>query len=492
VKNLLFIITCILCLATGQPAFASGNDLPDIGSGANSMVTTDEEYQIGRMVVRGLESADRIMQDPLVKDYIEEVGHKLVVHAHDGDHRFNFFVVKDNTINAFALPGGFIGVNAGLILKTENESELAGVMAHEVAHVTQRHVVRRAQADQKSSMVSTAALIAGLLIAATTGASPDITQAIIMASQGYSAQQQINHTRANEYEADRVGIGFLASAGFNAQSMADFFGTMSRMSGNGGASMPEYLRTHPMESSRIAEAANRAGLVPPANHVDSEGYLLMRERIRVLTAESPEEALRYYQAYTRDRIGAQPVHIRYGQALAMMGRNQLPDALGTFQGLLKERPDTIAFHLGYAQALEASGQTAKALAVYQNAARLFPRNVSVTVAYSEALMAAGNPGLAHTLLLDLLNNIPPTAEQARLIATAASAQGDMANAHYYMSEYHIINGELLMAMDQLRLALNEPALDPVLQARFQARLSEIAEYVPKNARPETAEQHQRR
>jgi predicted Zn-dependent protease len=491
VKPILLFCACLLCLVTGQPAFATGNDLPDIGSAANSMVSTDQEYQIGRMVVRGLESAGRILEDPLVKDYIEEVGHKLVVHAHDGEHRFNFFVVKDSTINAFALPGGFVGVNAGLILKTENESELAGVMAHEVAHVTQRHVVRRAQADQKSSMVSTAALIAGLLIAATTGASPDITQAIIMASQGYSAQQQINHTRANEYEADRVGIGFLAAAGFNAQSMADFFGTMSRMSGNGGSSMPEYLRTHPMESSRIAEAANRAALFPPAHQVDSEGYLLMRERIRVLTADSPEEALRYYQDYTRERSGSHPVHIRYGQALAMMGRNQLPDALGIFQGLLKDRPESIAFHLGYAQALEASGQTSEALRVYENAERLFPRNVPVTVAYAKALMSAGNPALAHKILLDLLNNIPPTLDQARLIATAASAQGDMANAHYYMSEYHIINGELPMAMEQLRLALNTPELDPVLRARFEARLTEIAEYVPKNARPEPAEQPQR-
>jgi predicted Zn-dependent protease len=487
VKLLLLIATAMLCLMSGPPAVAAGNDLPDIGSAADSMISTDEEYQIGRMVVRGLESAGRILDDPLIENYIEDVGHKMVAYAHDGDHRFNFFVVKDNALNAFALPGGFIGVNAGLILQTENESELAGVMAHEVAHVTQRHVVRRAQADQKSSMLSTAALIAGLLIAATTGASADMTTAIVMASQGYSAQQQINHTRANEYEADRVGIGFLASAGFDPTSMADFFGTMSRMSGKSGSAMPEYLRTHPMESSRIAEASDRAAQYPPVVREDSDGYLLMKERLRVLGADSPDAILRYYEDYTRDRPMPHPIQVRYGYALAMMGRNQLPDALGTFGVLLNERPDLIPFHLGYAEALQASGQIAAALKAYENAQRLFPRNVPVSVAYSRALIFAGNPALAHKILLDLLNNIAPTSEQARLIATAASAEGDMANAHYYMSEYHVINGELPMAADQLNLALDVPGLEPVQRARFQARLAEISEYIPQYAKRETTE-----
>ncbi len=475
----LFIAISLICLATGQPVIAAGNDLPDIGSAANSMISTDQEYQIGRSVVKGLENAGRILDDAMLKDYIEEVGHKIVVNAHDGQHRFNFFVVKDTGINAFALPGGFIGVNAGLILETANESELAGVLAHEVAHVTHRHVVRRAQADQKSQILSTAALVAGLLIAATTGASGDMTQAIIMASQGFSAQQQINHTRANEYEADRVGIGFLAASGFNPRSMADFFGTMSRLSGQGGSWMPEYLRTHPMESSRIAEAGNRAAQYPFVERQDSDGYLLMRERLRVLSADSTEDALRYYRDYARDRPAPYPVHMRYGYALAMMGRNQLPDALGTFKQLLDERQDIIAFHLGYASALEASGQIAKALAVYENALRLFPRNVPVTVAFSKSLMVAGNPARAHEILLDLLNNIPPTAEQARLIAMAASAEGDMPNAHYYMSEYHVITGELPMAVDQLKMALAEPTLESVQRARFQARLTEITQYLSK-------------
>ena len=147
---------CFTVLAVHSSiVLGSTDDLPDIGSSADTMISTSEEYRIGRQIVRGLRQAGRVMEDALLDDYIEGLGHKLVVHAHDGEHRFTFFMVRDDAINAFAMPGGFIGVNAGLMLATRNESELAGVMAHEVAHVTQRHVVRRAQSTQRTSMVTT-------------------------------------------------------------------------------------------------------------------------------------------------------------------------------------------------------------------------------------------------------------------------------------------------------------------------------------------------
>jgi len=258
---------------------------------------------------------------------------------------------------------------------------------------------------------------------------------------------------------------------------------MSRLAGLGGSWVPEYLRTHPMESSRIAEAANRAASYPAVQVNSSDGYMLMRERLRVLMAETPEEALRYYKDYTRDMPAPYEPHIRYGYALALLQRHQAVDSLGIFRELLNERPDVIAFHVGYAEALIAIDNIAEGLAAFEEAHRLFPRNVPVTVAYSEALMKEGNPARAHQLLLDLLNNIAPTAEQARLIALAASAEGDMANAHYYMSEFHIINGELPLAVDQLKLALAQPELQIVQRARFQARLEEIQQYLPENSRP---------
>ncbi len=161
-------------------------------------------------------------------------------------HRFTFFAVKDSGINAFALPGGFIGVNAGLVTATRNESELAGVLAHEIAHVTQRHIARSVQNAGRANLASAAAILAAILIGATTGLPSDAVMGTVTAAQGLAVQQQINFTRANETEADRVGIGILAAAGFDPAAMPDFFWTMQQRSGSVGRNIPELLRTHPV------------------------------------------------------------------------------------------------------------------------------------------------------------------------------------------------------------------------------------------------------
>jgi predicted Zn-dependent protease len=473
---LLSLLLTINALDAGK-VYANPEDLPNIGSSANALISTSEEQRVGRIIVKGLRDAGRILEDPLLSDYIDALGHKLIVTAHEGQHRFNFFIVRDPAINAFALPGGYIGVNAGLILATENEGELAGVMAHEIAHVTQRHVVRRVQATQQSSMVSTAALIGALLLGIATGADADAIQAMIVVAQGTAIQQQINYTRSNEQEADRVGIGYLASAGYNPEAMADFFETMSRMAGVSAARVPEFLRTHPMEVNRIAEAKNRARQYPKITSRESQSYPLMRERLRVMLAENEDEALGYYEDVMAQQSRPYPNSLLYGYGLALNRSARYSDATGVFARLLDDNATMIPYRLGLGEAQMGAGDTDAALATYGDAYRLFPRNVPVTVAYSEALLQAGQPARAHQILLDLLNNVAPTPEQARLIALIASAEGDMANAHYYMSEYHILSGNLPMAVEQLRLALAQPKLEDVQRARFSARLAQIQEYV---------------
>ncbi|NBX44497.1 MAG: M48 family peptidase, partial [Gammaproteobacteria bacterium] len=212
-------------------------DLPDIGSGADSTLTLNDEYQIGRSVVRGLREQGLILEDPEINDYLQNLGNRIAAQVPDSNQRFNFFVIRDSGINAFALPGGFIGVNQGLITATTSESQLAGVLAHEIAHVTQRHIARAIQAQGRQSIAATAAMLAAILIGVTTGAS-DAVQAGMVIAQGTAAQQQINFTRSNEYEADRIGIGFLAAAGFDPNGMPDFFETMGRRAGLAGAQVP--------------------------------------------------------------------------------------------------------------------------------------------------------------------------------------------------------------------------------------------------------------
>jgi len=469
------IVALTLLVPTSAPA-ATGDDLPDIGGPANSILSRELEVQIGRSIFRSLVDTNRVMSDPEIQEYIQDVGSKLAAQAQDGEYQFTFFVVNDPAINAFALPGGYIGVHSGLLLASASESELAGVLAHEVSHVTQRHISRAVFANQRNSILTMAAMLGAILLGAVGGGGDAATGAIA-AAQSVAAQQQINFTRANEYEADRVGVGVLAAAGFDPMGMPDFFETLARQTGPLASQAPEFLRTHPVTVNRIAETRERAASLPRPDVRDAQGYSLTRARIRVLTSSTPEKALEFFQGAQRDPKNAGDLGIEYGFALVRTELGQHTEAKTLFSSLLSAHPGVIPFHTGLAAAELALGNRAAAFAGYEKAMGLFPRNVPLTVRYAEALLADGQAKKAHTILLDLLNNVPPTAEQVRLIALAASAAGDTADAHYYMAEMHLIKGDVIMAADQLRLALSIPGLDNVQKSRFTSRLAQIQEWL---------------
>lgn len=483
----LLLLAAFASFATVAAAQTSSPDLPDIGNPADAVLTPSEEYRVGAMIVRQLRDQNQIVEDPEVDEYIQDIGSRIAAQAQDGQQRFHFFVVKDSGINAFALPGGFIGVNYGLILTTTNESQLASVIAHEVAHVTQRHIARAINAQGRQSLTSAAAILAAILIGAVSG-SGDAIQGGIAAAQGAAAQQQINFTRSNENEADRVGISFLANAGFDPREMANFFEIMGRRYYvYEKTRLPEFIQSHPVTSNRIAETRARAAQYDHTKHIeDSVGYTLIRERLRVITAPK-EQDLRPY--YTQRLSGKNPrLADQYGMALAQVARNEPKKAVSLLGPLTDDHEGAILLQVAFAQAEADASMTNDALATFAQAMKLFPRNVPLTVRYAEALMKADRPKQAHEILLDLFNNVPPTPSQIRLTALAASAAGDMGDAYYYMSEYHISSGELPLASQQLELALASPNLTPVQKERFQARLDEIREYLAEDRRAARARQ----
>ncbi|HZF17686.1 MAG TPA: M48 family metalloprotease [Steroidobacteraceae bacterium] len=456
-----------------------GDDLPDIGTPADTALSQNDEYQIGLMVIKGLRDAGQILEDPEATEYLQSIGSRLATHATEGHVPFQFFVVKDHTINAFALPGGFVCVNSGLILATANESELAGVMAHEIAHVTQRHIARGIRAQSKSGMASAAALLAAILIGAATG-SADAAQAGIVLAQGAAAQQQLNFSRAAEYEADRVGITYMGAAGFDARAMPAFFDTLNRKSGGPGR-VPEFLQDHPVTSNRIAEAKNRADQMPKIKATDSVSFALVRERLRVFALDDGGDPV---ESYRRAAISANaPGDSRqYGDALARIEGGHADTATVELAQLIQQHDDVILYRSAYGQALAKSGDVPGALRSFETAMGLFPRNVPLTVRYAETLLGAGQADKAHHVLLDLFNVVPPTPDQIRLTALAANSAGDVADAYFYMSEYHIVGGDLALAASQLQMALAVPGLTQIQRARFQARLEQIREVLPKNQR----------
>ena len=461
----------------------SFSELPDIGTPADSILTPADEYQLGGMVIKELRDAGQIMEDPEISEYVQGVGDRLVGHTAESSaaRRFHFYVIKEADINAFALPGGYVCINLGLILATKSESELAGVMAHEISHVTQRHTVRQIQAAQRGSLLATAAMLAAILAGAAAHDS-NVGLAGVMASQSASIQAQLNYSRESEYEADRIGIGVMAASGFEPAGMAAFFETMGRRTGAAGpnAKIIEFLQTHPVTSARVAEAKARAAAYPVVRPVDSVSYSLTRERLRVFSVPVGQSAEAYYGDVAA--LGdVAPDYRRYGHALALMQDRQWAAAVPELRELVQQHADVIDYHTALGQALLGAGDTAGSQAVLQRAMELFPRNVPVTVRYAETLMQAGNPKLAHAVLLDLFNVINPTQPQIRLIALAANAAGETAEAYYYTAESYVQNGDLLLAINTLRIALSTPDITPIQRSRFKARIDELKEYLPARA-----------
>jgi predicted Zn-dependent protease len=477
-------LAACVSLVAPAPLFAQqvepeiNEQLPDMGTAAQSTLSLEDEYSLGRMVMRGLRESGRVIEDPELSEYLQSLGLRLSSQAHDGNRNFNFFVVKDPAINAFALPGGFIGVHAGLLMETDSESELAGVLAHEVAHVTQRHIARSIQNQSRASLVSTAAMLAAILIGAAGGGGSNATMGAISAAQGLAVQNQINFTRENEYEADRVGIGIMAQAGFDPSGMPKFFETMGRRTQLGPDQVPELLRTHPVTSARIAESKARAAQYPAIEAHDSLSYSLMKERLRVLATPAGQDARDYYASVIENEADASEAQV-YGRALAQVQAGDAAAAIPTLERMRAEQPQVLQFHTALGQAQLAAGDVKGALDTLEKARVLAPRNVPVTVRYAEALMRSNRPKRAHEVLLDLFNNVPPSQEQIRQTAMAANAAGDVADAYSYMAEYHLMSADLPLAINQLELALSVPNLTEVQRQRFVARLAELRSALPK-------------
>jgi predicted Zn-dependent protease len=323
-------------------------------------------------------------------------------------------------------------------------------------------------------------MLAAILLGAVAGSS-DLGMAGVMAGQSAAAQQQINFTRDNEYEADRVGISTLAAAGFDPNSMASFFETLGRRYGMGDADnmrILEFLQTHPLSSQRVAEARNRAAAYPTVRPVDSTGYRLARERLRVMTLPvGADPRTIYADAGSADDPNVAEYRY-YGRALALVAAGDAAEAVPIFRDLVRRHPTVIEYHTALGEAQLAAGQVRQARETLARAKELFPRNVPVTVRYADALLRADEPKLAHSVLLDLFNNVPPTQAQVRQIALAASAAGEAAEANYYMAEYHVMSGELPLAIETLRVALATPDLTAVQRSRFRARIDELKEYLP--------------
>lgn len=461
-------------ITTDLPS-AINSELPDLSSPASGLLDKQGQYELGYSVMMQMRQQNALFNDPETSEYIQQIGQRLASQSADGGGYFHYTVLKSDELNSFAVTGGWVFVFTSMIAFCHTESELAAVMAHETAHIVQNHVLRAIQDQQQASMMSLAAMLGAILLGALGGGGGDAIEGGILASQGLAAQHQINFTRSEEEEADRVGMGYLAAAGFDPQAMGDIWVLMMQQQSLQNSWVPAMLQDHPVDSVRIADARERAGQYPPTPDKSSSDFYLIRERVRVLTAPGDEDIQKAYAQKVAN--GDHSLATMYGDALALMQDNQASKAVPILKKLIAEHGDLHLLYSALGQAQAKAGDMKQALATFRLAMELFPRNVPVTIRYAQTLMADGKNAQAHDVLLDLFNNVEPTPDQIELTARAAGAAGDLGDAYYYMGEYQIADGNLPLAAQQYQLALRTPHLTNVQRKRISARLREVREYL---------------
>ncbi len=507
------LFSASLTLAAGS-AFAADVRLPDFGSSADVLLTPDLERRYGEQMLREMRAANLIFDDPQIRDYIDALGYRLVAQSERPDRDFTFFVLRDVSLNAFAMPGGYIGVHAGLIATAETESELAAVLAHEVAHITQRHLARAFESASKSQLPIALAMLGAIVAAQAAGnSSGDLAQAAVVGGTALLQQQMINFTRGNEYESDRIGIQTLGRAGFDVDGMADFFARMHRANRANGSQIPEFLRTHPVDTTRIAEAKERAALIrgegrPRAD--DSEttlsmpltvpriaaqpavaspvdrsastalpAFLVFRERTRALASPTPSLLAQDYRRNLEAGSGKDPALAnarRYGLGLALVRAGRAEEAVKVFSALDRDVPHSIPVQLALAEAESLSGRHAEAVARVEALDAKRPGERAITQSLATVLLAQSREKDARRAterLKPVLEKIEADPALIETYARASQLAGDEVRAGEMYAELTLLNGRPDDAMGQLRTLLDRSDVDHYQRARIEARIVQI-------------------
>lgn len=529
------LIACLLALCVAGPHLSAQERLPDIGSSAGTLLSPVRQEEYGQMLLAQLRHYDMVLEDPLVDEWLRATGSRLAAASDQPRQSYTFFTMRDRGVNAFATLGGYIGLNVGLVLTAHTEDEVAAVLAHEVAHVTQNHVLRGVERAQRDSVPMLLAMLGAIAVAASTdsNSSGDAAMAAIAGAQGWAIQRQIDYTRSNESEADRLGIRTLARAGYNVDGMASMFERMQALSrtnqGGERERLPDYLRTHPVTTTRISEARQRAEqitresgtitgttstpeggsrseqivaapgprpigtgfgnpLLPlnlrlPAGAGASSGgdpvvFGWTRERMRVLSANTAASAIREYEAMARSA----PLRDdqRYGLALARMRNGEYAAAATAFASLLQEYPEDLWLDVSLAEAQTRSGRAEAGDARFEDLIRRHPNNRAVALTYTGLLTERNTADAgrrAQELLRPLLRSASDDPIFQRTFARVSEIAGDSVRAGEAHAEAAFLSGRAEQALVQLNTLRRRDDLDYYARARIDARIATITPMV---------------
>ncbi|MFL6591224.1 MAG: M48 family metalloprotease [Luteimonas sp.] len=487
-------------------AGAQNTALPDMGSSAGKVLSPAEQTQYGQMTLSQLRNYGYTLDDPLLAGWLQSMGERLGAASDKPDQQFTLFLLKERQINAFATLGGYVAVNAGLILAADREDEVAAVLSHEIAHVTQSHVLRAVERAQRDSVPILLAMLGAIAMsqASHSSSADNAAMAAMASAQGLMAQRQIDYTRDNEAEADRIGIRTLARSGYDPKAMADFFEKLQVVvrTNQGGERerTPDYLQTHPVTTTRISEARQRAEqlarssdafvpsvgttdnpLLPATLRIsgsavrgDSGQFAWARERMRVLSADTPGTAIREYEGMRHGKPLSDPQ--RYGLALARLLDGQPAAAAQQLAPLLDAHPGDVWVTLALAQAEAQSGQVASADQRFEALVERMPGNRAVALTYAEILderntVVAGKR--AQAVLRPLLSSAADDPVFQQTFARSSEIAGDAVRAGEAYAEAAYLNGRPEQALVQLNTLKKRSDVDYYARSRIDARIAAI-------------------
>jgi predicted Zn-dependent protease len=432
------------------PTLVAQTRLPELGDSSGALVTSAQERRLGADAMRELRAVGAVLNDPEVNAYLNDLGRRIVAANSEIKQSFEFFAVGDNSINAFAMPGGYIGINMGLVLLTQTESELAAVVAHEIAHVTQKHYARQLDDQRKNSWMSIAGLAAAIL-AARSG-NGDAVQGAILGSQAAAVQSYLNFSRDNEREADRIGFQYLTRAGFDASAMGAFMERLSRATTlNDTSGVPGYLRTHPMTIDRVGEARALATNVAPRLARENPDYHYVRALLRSYVGEGVD-AVKHFESILAERKFSSEVVARYGLAASLLRTRDFARAKAELHGLKARGNEHPMIEALLGQVFLQSDDVDGAVKQLESAFARFPNHMQLAYDLPEALIRAKQAPRALSLLERSISKYPSDPQLYALAARASAESGQKLKQHRFLGEQYYHQGALRAAIDQFELA----------------------------------------
>ncbi|NWA60778.1 M48 family metallopeptidase [Pantoea sp. B9002] len=470
-KSVLAALIPTLLLTPALSARADVSDtLPDMGTTAGSTLSINQELQMGDFYVRQLRASAPLINDPLLNQYINELGQRLVAHANSVRTPFHFFLIQNDELNAFAFFGGNVVLHSSLFRYTDNESQLASVMAHEISHVTQRHLARAMEEQRRTAPLTWVGALGSILLAM---ASPQAGMAALTGTLAGAQQGIISFTQGNEQEADRIGIQVLQRAGFDPQAMPTFLQKLADQS-RFSSKPPEILLTHPLPDSRLADARNRANQMRPVVVQSSQDFYMAKVRSLGMYSTGRNQLTddllnEYAKGNVREQQAAQ-----YGKAVQFLQAKSFDSAKRVIAPLLAKQPDNVWF-LDIMTDIDIGLNQPQQAITMLSSAKGSNTNPVLQLNLANAYVEAKQPANASRILNRYTFAHPDDVNAFDLLAQASAAQGLRDEELSARAEGLALNGQLDQAISTLSSASAQVPLGSLKQARYDARIDQFRE-----------------